>query len=65
MLADPPRSNSVRAGEARESLHIRFFSDHPSDEPVLRWADEAYVVNPRRRFRARAVDAGWPVLNWS
>ena len=54
-----------QAGLARESLHIRFFSDHPSDEPVLRWADEAYVVNPGRRFRAQAAAAGWPVLSWS
>jgi HAD superfamily hydrolase (TIGR01490 family) len=52
-------------GLPRESLHVRFFSDHPSDEPVLRWADEAYVVNPGRRFRDQALAAGWPVLSWS
>jgi HAD superfamily hydrolase (TIGR01490 family) len=54
-----------QAGLVRDTLHVRFFSDHPSDEPVLRWVDEAYVVNPRRRFRARALAAGWPALSWS
>ena len=54
-----------QAGLPRESVHIRFFTDHPSDEPVLRWADESYVVNPRGQFRARAAAAGWPVLSWS
>jgi HAD superfamily hydrolase (TIGR01490 family) len=52
------------AGLDPQSLHIRFFSDHPSDGPVFRWANEAYVVNPPRRFRSQAAAAGWPVLNW-
>jgi len=53
------------AGLDARSLHVRFFSDHPSDQPVFRWADEAYVVNPPRRFRSHAAAAGWPVLNWT
>jgi HAD superfamily phosphoserine phosphatase-like hydrolase len=55
----------ARAGWDRASLHVRFFSDHRSDWSVLSWADEAYVVNPRRGFRAYAAAAGWPVLNWT
>ena len=51
-------------GLTRGKLHIRFFSDHPSDSAVFRWADEAFVVNPRRSFRTYAAQAGWPVLNW-
>ncbi|MEA3018442.1 MAG: hypothetical protein QOI38_3164 [Sphingomonadales bacterium] len=53
------------AGLGAQSLHIRFFSDHPSDRPLFCWANEAYVVNPRRRFRSHAAAAGWPVLSWT
>lgn len=53
------------AGLDAPSLHVRFYSDHPSDQPVFRWANEAYVVNPPRRFRSHAAAAGWPVLNWT
>jgi HAD superfamily phosphoserine phosphatase-like hydrolase len=53
------------AGLASQSLHVRFFSDHPSDQPVFCWADEAYVVNPPRGFRSYAAAAGWPVLTWT
>lgn len=53
------------AGLEREMLHVRFFSDHPSDQPVFCWADEAYVVNPPRKFRSRAVALGWPILKWT
>ncbi|HMJ93340.1 MAG TPA: HAD-IB family phosphatase [Allosphingosinicella sp.] len=54
-----------RSGLDRGSLHIRFFSDHRSDGPVLRWADEAVVINPGRSLRGYATAAGWPVLTWS
>ncbi|MGZ8998604.1 MAG: HAD-IB family phosphatase [Allosphingosinicella sp.] len=53
------------AGLEAQSLHVRFFSDHPSDQPVFCWANEAYVVNPPRKFRPLAKAAGWPILNWS
>lgn len=52
------------AGLDRADLHVRFFSDHPSDNCVLRWADEAFVVNPRRRFGFYASRMGWAVLDW-
>jgi HAD superfamily phosphoserine phosphatase-like hydrolase len=55
----------ARIGLDRASLHVRFFSDHPSDRSILSWADEAYVVNPRRVFRAYAAAAGWPILEWT
>jgi HAD superfamily hydrolase (TIGR01490 family) len=53
------------AGLDGHSLHVRFFSDHPSDRPVFCWANEAYVVNPPRRFRSHAAAAGWPILKWT
>jgi HAD superfamily hydrolase (TIGR01490 family) len=55
----------AKAGLDRAALHVRFFSDHVSDSAVMRWADEAVVVNPRRRLRAYAAAAGWPVLSWT
>lgn len=48
----------------RSDLHVRFFSDHRSDACVMRWADEAFVVNPGRRFRDYAAGMGWTVLTW-
>lgn len=48
----------------RSALHVRVFSDHRSDACVLHWADQAFVVNPKRRFRAYAARMGWPVLSW-
>ena len=52
-------------GMARPRLHVRVFTDHRSDVPLLRWADEAFIVNPRGKFRAEAARAGWPVLDWA
>lgn len=48
----------------RSATHVRFFSDHRSDACVMHWADQAFVVNPERRFRAYASQRGWVVLNW-
>ncbi len=53
------------AGLRRASLHVRAFTDHRSDSPLLRWADEAFVVNPRGKFRTEAGRDGWPVLDWA
>jgi len=51
-------------GIDRERAHIRFYSDHPSDEPTFDWADEAVAVNARSRMRALATSRGWRVLDW-
>lgn len=53
-----------QAGLKRTQLHVRVFTDHRSDVPLLRWADEAFIVNPSGRFRAEAKKAGWRVLDW-
>ena len=44
---------------------IRFYSDHVTDVPCLEFADEPYVVNPKRRFRVMAEARGWEVLDWN
>lgn len=54
-----------RSGTPRAAAHIRFFSDHQSDACVLAWADQAFVVNPKPRFRAYAGRRGWEVLSWA
>lgn len=51
-------------GIDRADAHIRFYSDHVSDAPVLEWADEPFAVNPSKRLRRLAERRGWPVLDW-
>ena len=49
---------------ARSQAHIRCYSDHVSDAPVLGWADEAFAVNAHGPLRALAKRRGWAVLDW-
>lgn len=49
----------------RENCHIRAYSDHVSDAPMLDYADEAFAANPSRKLRILAGMKGWPVLDWS
>lgn len=58
------RDRLERPEQPRSAIHVRFFSDHRSDTCAMHWADEAFVVNPERRFRAYAGQMGWPVLSW-
>lgn len=51
-------------GIDRAGAHVRAYSDHVSDAPLLEWADEAFAVNPHGRLRAMAMQRGWPVLDW-
>lgn len=51
-------------GIARESAHIRFYSDHVSDEPMLAMADEAFAVNAHGPLARLARTRGWPLLDW-
>ncbi len=49
---------------ARGDAHIRFYSDHASDAPAMRFADEAVAVNPGAAMRRLAARAGWRVVDW-
>lgn len=49
-------------GLARDQIYVRFYSDHPSDRPVLEWADEGYAVNADAKMVALAAQQGWPIL---
>ena len=44
--------------------HVRFYSDHASDEPTFEWADEPVAVNPHGKLRRLAKARGWAVENW-
>jgi HAD superfamily hydrolase (TIGR01490 family) len=48
----------------RSRCHIRFYSDHISDVPVLAWADEAIAANPHGGLRAEAKRRGWTIVDW-
>jgi HAD superfamily hydrolase (TIGR01490 family) len=52
------------AGLDRADCHIRFYSDHASDAPVLGWADAPFAVNAHRKLRTIAAAKGWPILDW-
>ncbi len=51
-------------GEPREAAHVRAFSDHASDAPLLDWADEAVVVNPSPALARLAAARGWRAVRW-
>jgi HAD superfamily hydrolase (TIGR01490 family) len=51
-------------GLAREDCHIRAYSDHVSDAPLLGFADEAFATNPHAPLAKLAAQRGWVVLDW-
>ncbi|HEX5184841.1 MAG TPA: HAD-IB family hydrolase [Allosphingosinicella sp.] len=53
-----------REGLARDAVHIRFYSDHVSDAPSHRLADEPVAANAHRRLVRLARAEGWEVLDW-
>jgi HAD superfamily hydrolase (TIGR01490 family) len=44
--------------------HVRFYSDHVSDQPAFEWADEPVAVNPHERLRRLATERGWAIEDW-
>jgi HAD superfamily hydrolase (TIGR01490 family) len=54
----------VASGVDRSACHIRAYSDHVSDVPMLNLAAEAFATTPSRALRALAATRGWPVLDW-
>ena len=53
-----------KQGIARGQAHVRFYSDHASDAPVMDWADEAVAANPSSRMRQLARRHGWQEVDW-
>jgi HAD superfamily hydrolase (TIGR01490 family) len=48
----------------REDCHIRAYSDHVSDAPLLAYADEAYATNPHEPLAEMARANGWDIIDW-
>ena len=44
--------------------HVRFYSDHVSDQPAFEWADEPVAVNPHGKLRRLAESRGWRIEDW-
>ncbi len=51
-------------GITREAAHIRAYSDHVSDAPMLEFADEPYAANPHKPLAILAQVRGWPRVDW-
>ncbi len=51
-------------GIGRGEAHVRAYSDHVSDAPLLGWADEPFAVNAHEPLRRLARQRGWPLLDW-
>lgn len=52
-------------GISREDCHIRAYSDHVSDEPMLSFADEAFATNPHPPLAKLAEERGWTRFDWA
>jgi HAD superfamily hydrolase (TIGR01490 family) len=66
---DAAKLDKVKAWMADEGLsrgncHIRAYSDHISDAPLLAFADEAFATNPHAPLEAMAEANGWEILDW-
>ena len=44
--------------------HVRFYSDHVSDQPAFEWFDEPVAVNPHGKLLRLAQQRGWSVEDW-
>jgi HAD superfamily hydrolase (TIGR01490 family) len=53
-----------RHGLERANCHIRAYSDHVSDAPLLNFADEPFATNPHGPLARLAETKGWPTLDW-
>lgn len=52
------------SGLGGEHGHVRFYSDHASDQPAFEWSDEPVAVNPHDKLRRLAEQRGWSVEDW-
>lgn len=60
MIADWIEKSGLRGGPG----HVRFYSDHVSDQPAFEWSDEPIAVNPHGKLRRLADERGWAVEDW-
>ena len=60
MIADWVEASGLKGAQG----HVRFYSDHVSDQPAFEWADEPVAVNPHGKLRRLADERGWAVEDW-
>jgi len=60
MIADWVERSGLKGARG----HVRFYSDHVSDQPAFEWADEPVAVNPHRKLRGVAEQRGWAIQDW-
>jgi HAD superfamily hydrolase (TIGR01490 family) len=60
MIADWIDKSGLRGAHG----HVRFYSDHVSDQPAFEWADEPVAVNPHAKLRQLAQQRGWRIEDW-
>ena len=53
-----------RHGLDRATCHVRAYSDHISDAPLLNYADEPFATNPHGPLARLAENKGWRILDW-
>lgn len=51
-------------GISRADCHVRAYSDHVSDAPMLEFADEGYATNPHPPLARLALLRGWERFDW-
>ncbi|MDZ7587879.1 MAG: HAD-IB family phosphatase [Parasphingorhabdus sp.] len=51
-------------GWSRESVYIRAYSDHVSDQHMLAYADEAVATTPHGKLRSLATERGWKIVDY-
>lgn len=61
MIADWIEASRLKGAHG----HVRFYSDHVSDQPAFEWADEPVAVNPHGKLRELAARRGWEIEDWS
>ena len=60
MIADWVEKSGLKGAHG----HVRFYSDHVSDQPAFEWADEPVAVNPHGKLRRLAVSRLWTIEDW-
>ncbi|NIJ16009.1 HAD family hydrolase [Sphingobium vermicomposti] len=49
----------------RSTAHIRAYSDHVSDAPMLEFADVPFASNPHKPLAKLAAQRGWTRVDWN
>ena len=60
MIADWVEKSGLKGAHG----HVRFYSDHVSDQPAFEWSDEPVAVNPHGKLRRLATQRGWAIEDW-